>query len=355
MRVRVYPADRQACGHYRLIWPTQVLQAQGYDIELNMPDSRGSLDLIVVGDEVREVRLPEDTDVVVVQRVTNLYMAQMVPLLRERGIAVVVDVDDDLRRLHPSHAAWAGLHPRQASRSAQSWRYLADACRAATLVTATTPALLHAYAKPGQGALLPNYLPEHMYDTEPRDRTEPVRRIGWPATLASHPDDPAATGGGLRRVLQTDPELRLHTVGERDPVAAAFGVASWQVTARRALTTLEDYPAMLAELDIGLAPLAPTAFNDAKSWLTPLAMSAVGLPWVGSPTPEYQRLHDLGCGLLAAKPKEWYRQVSTLIRDPHLRVELAAAGRAVAAGLRLADHAWRWWDAWEQAMSLERS
>jgi glycosyltransferase involved in cell wall biosynthesis len=351
MTVRIYPADDQACGHYRLIWPAESLQKQGFHLELNRPNTNGSLSIEVKGDEVTQVRIPDDTDVVVLQRVTHSYFAQLVPLLRSRGIAVVVDVDDDLRRIHPSHAAYAGLHPRQSHRTGQSWQHLVSACKAATLVTATTPALLDTYAPSGRGHLLPNYLAEHSYVTG-RSKLEPVRLIGWPATLSSHPHDPDVTCGAIRRVLERTPDAELQVVGDPGPAAVAFAVPTDRVTGAP-MTTLLNYPRLLADLDIGIAPLAPTVFSAAKSWLKPLELAAAGVPWVGSPSPEYRALHDLGCGLLATRPKDWYRQLARLIDSRSLRVELAAAGRKVAASLHLEDHAWKWAEAWDRAARME--
>ncbi len=84
-------------------------------------------------------------------------------------------------------------------------------------------------------------------------------------------------------------------------------------------------------------------------------MSAVGVPWVASPRPEYRRLHAQGAGLLADKPKHWYRQLSTLLRDPARREELSQAGREVAAALTYERCGWRWAEAWTDAYYLQKS
>ena len=41
MKVYVLPADPHGCGHYRLIWPSNVLQKAGHEIVI-MPPSKDS-------------------------------------------------------------------------------------------------------------------------------------------------------------------------------------------------------------------------------------------------------------------------------------------------------------------------
>jgi hypothetical protein len=67
------------------------------------------------------------------------------------------------------------------------------------------------------------------------------------------------------------------------------------------------------------------------------------------------RLHRLGAGLLADKPRAWYRALRTLVDDPNARAELSDAGRDVASRLRLSDNAWRHLEAWTDAYERQRT
>jgi hypothetical protein len=117
---------------------------------------------------------------------------------------------------------------------------------------------------------------------------------------------------------------------------------------------LEQWPESVGRIGIGIAPLADTRFNRSKSRLKPLEMCAAGVPWVASPRPEYARLHAAGAGILADRPRTWYRELKRLRESPALREELSQAGRGVAAANRLEDHAWRWHAAWGKAYELQR-
>lgn len=355
MKVAVYPADQLGCGYHRLIWPAEANASAGHDVEVVLPEHRELQVVMDQDDTVHDVLLPDPTiEVVVLQRITHRYVVQVIRKLREKGVAVVVDMDDDLECIHPSNPAWKELHPRNEGvgltsngvRSLHSWRHAVDACREATFVTVTTPALLRRYAPHGRGRVLPNHLPRWRYADVPHVDS-PV--IGWPASLHSHPDDPTVVGPALARLvgegvefcvagdpLFTGRAFRLR----RDPPGVAVDIHNW--------------PAAVALIGIGIAPLADTRFNAAKSWLKPLELSALGVPWVASPRDDYARLHALGAGVLADKPSRWYAELRRLVDDPARRIELAEAGRDVAARLWLEDHAWRWWEAWSDALELQR-
>ncbi|GKQ35209.1 hypothetical protein ALMP_17550 [Streptomyces sp. A012304] len=308
--------------------------------------------LVMERETVRDV-LIDGVDVVVMQRVTHAYMAQAVAVLRSKGITVVVDVDDDLSSIHPSNPAWATHHPGNEGRrmaggqiNRHSWRNLAAACRDATLVTVSTPALLDVYARHGRGVVLPNYLPDHYYGL-PRTDSEV---IGWPGSYHSHPNDPEVVGGAVARLVDEGAEFVMR--GDPSGAGKAFGLAADPPGGG---VPIEQWPAAVASLGVGMAPLADTKFNACKSWLKPLEMSACGVPWVASPRVEYARLHAMGAGILADRPRGWYRELKRLRESAGLRQELSEAGLAVAEQLRLRDHSWRWMDAWQRAYEMQQA
>lgn len=350
MKVVVYPADRSGCGFFRLIWVGELLWAAGHDVHVVRAEER-QVRLVMERDTVRDVLV--EADVVVFQRLTHRWMAEAVAILRAKGVAVVVDVDDDLTSIHPSNPAWAGMHPKNEGTRGpdgqiqrHSWRNLATACRTATLVTVSTPALLPVYASHGRGQVLYNYLP-HLYDDLPHQDSDV---IGWPGSYHSHPNDPEVVGGAIARLVDEGATF----VMRGDPTGAgkAFGLAADPPGGGVPIT---QWPRAVAELGIGIAPLADTKFNAAKSWLKVEEMCAAGVPWVASPRAEYRRLHAMGAGLLADRPRSWYRELKRLHGSPALRQEMSEAGRAVAAKLRLADHSWRWLEAWSRAYEMQQA
>lgn len=340
MKVLVYPSDQYGCGSFRMIWPGELLAAAGHDVEVVRQKDR-RVRLVMEDRTVKDVLV--DADVVVMQRVTHGLMAQAVGVMRAKGVTVVIDVDDDLSSIHPSNPAWAVHRPGDGP---HSWHNLALACRNASLVTVSTPALLDVYARHGRGHVLPNYLPDQYYGL-PRTDSDV---IGWPASFHSHPNDAEPVGGAVARLVDEGAEFVMR--GDSAGAGRAFGLAADPVGGG---VSIEEWPAAVAALGVGIAPLADTKFNSAKSFLKPMEMSACGVPWVASPRAEYARLHKMGAGVLADRPRVWYRELKRLRESAGLRQELSEAGRAVAEQLRLRDHSWRWQEAWSRAYEMQQT
>jgi hypothetical protein len=174
--------------------------------------------------------------------------------------------------------------------------------------------------------------------------------IGWPGSYHSHPNDPETVGGAIARLVDEDASFVMR--GDSTGAGRAFGLAA---DPPGGAVPIEEWPRAVASLGVGIAPLADTKFNRSKSWLKPLEMSAAGVPWVASPRVEYERLHRLGAGVLADRPRAWYRELKRLRESPALRAELSEAGRVVAEHLRLRDHAWKWMDAWSRAYEMQQA
>jgi hypothetical protein len=344
MKIYVYPADQFGCGHYRLIYPARVLQAQGHDITIVNPNQR-NISITHTNGKIQHVTYPQDADVMVFQRVTHHDLVPTLAWLRARGVTIVTDIDDDLSAMHPNNAAWGSYHPK--STTHHSWNNIGKASQIASLTTVSTPALLDRYAN-GKGIVLPNCIPAAAFSIE---RHANPQTIGWPGSLHSHPNDPQSVGGALRRLLSEGATFRM--VGNQSGCGAAFGIGAdpWgtgPVAFGRWLEAIANY------IGIGIAPLADTKFNEAKSWLKVLELSALGIPWIASDLPEYQKFAQqakLPHWMLARKPQQWYRGLKTLW-DPinkSTRRALADQAQQHAANWTVERNAWKWAEAWTSA------
>lgn len=349
IKVYVFPADQSGCGYYRLIWPAQELQRQGHDVVIVTTQERDQmLQAKLDGDHVVQVRIPQDADVIVLQRVTHRYLAQAIPIIRSAGTAVVVDMDDDLTCIHPANPAFHALHPSRPN-AAHSWKNTLLACDAATLVTVSTDALVTRYGTRSEAHVLNNCVPERYLKIEHADSDV----IGWAGSVHSHPTDLQAMGSATAQLLQRDCKFRV--VGPVAGVHTALGISpSYKIETTDVIRDINAWPLAVNTLGIGVAPLADTKFNAAKSWLKPLEYAAVGVPCVVSHRAEYAKLSRLGIGATAKTPAEWRKKIYNLVKDADMRREISQTSRVVAARWTIEGNAWRWLEAWTRALEIQR-
>jgi hypothetical protein len=353
IKVYAYPSDAWGCGAYRVKWPALAVNEPGIVVELVEPGTRKvQVNIDNNTGNVTSETFPEDADVVVLQRPTNRWMAQTIPLLQARGVAVVVELDDDLAHIHPSNPAFDMLQPvlrrdgMMARNTQHGVNWLREALQLADLVTVSTDELHDQYGAHGRIRVLRNRVPAHFLTIRRED--SPV--IGWGGSMHSHPHDLQQVGPAIQALVREGAEFR--TVGNPAGVGKALGLGDDPPSTGP--VSLDDYPHEIARFGIGIAPLADTRFNRAKSWLKPLEYAAVGVPWVGSMLPEYVALYNQGCGRLARRPKDWQRFLTALVRSETARAEMSAEGRMAAARNTIEAHAWRWAAAWMDALSYRR-
>jgi glycosyltransferase involved in cell wall biosynthesis len=256
-------------------------------------------------------------------------------------------MDDDMSTLSQHHIAFRLYSTRTASKF--SWRNAVESCKAATMVTTSTSTLQHTYANPGRGVVLDNYLPAACLRF---DEPKPEPGFGWAGTVSSHPDDLQVVGNSVQKLIDEGHAFRVVGDGKKlkaplrlreDPWATGgLGLDQWVRTMQRTL-------------QVGMVPLASTKFNASKSRLKGIEYMAGGIPWVASPRQEYRRLvRESGCGLLADTPKQWYQQLKLLLTDEVLRKEQVEAGREYMKDQTYEDQAWRWAEAWERAVEIQK-
>lgn len=319
MRICVVPSDNGGCGQYRLRWPAEALIAQGNDS-------------IVLSDQAED-QSGKDFDVVVVQRPARRAMLEHIQVLQAAGVAVVVDMDDDFSAIPFNNVTYRGFHPKYSPDSNRD--IIAQACRIADLVTVSTPALAHKYGAHGRVRLLRNYIPRWYLDVQPHPSSA---MCGWSGAVETHPDDLQVTRGALN-------SFPFKVIGKGNGVRQALNLDT-EPEATGWLDIHGDYQQAVASLSVGIVPLVDNAFNRAKSWLKGLEMAALGVPFVASPTPEYQQLFQKGGGRLAKRQRDWRGEVRQLLADPE---GSRLSGIEAAKVLTIEKNAWRWAEAWNDA------
>jgi glycosyltransferase involved in cell wall biosynthesis len=257
------------------------------------------------------------------------------------GKPVVYDTDDDWTAVPPDHPF--------APRMAEILPHILETARRAACVTVSTTALADVF-RPFQSRVrvVPNFLPESLWrPASPPHR--PVVAVGLAGTPSHGPDlAPLASAlSGLTGVLAG--KIRFVFFGCPPPAGTFPGATT--------LPFAPDYAAYAARLPrlgcgVGLAPLADTPFNRAKSPIKWMEYAAAGMAGVFADLPPYRAVVEHGVtGLLAGPdPAAWREAVSSLVCDAALRRRMAGrAMEAVAAGHLLSAGAMAYLDAWTRA------
>lgn len=350
MRVAVFPTAFDAMGFNRLIWPAQACMLAGHKVKVLYPDDPNRLPYTAdIKGNLVDVATP-DADIVVLQRVTQPMLLQIIRIWQSRGLRVVIDMDDDLRAVtpHTNPGAFKLMHVQHHVDGADpddpaariDWQTTEDACKTADVVTTSSDALYKRYSPDSMfRRMLPNMVPSRYFSLEPKPE---AGVIGWAGATAFRYSDPEQTGAAIAR-LQRD-GFEFAVVGPPKDVETAWRLD--RPPLRTGAVNLFEYPDALQRFAVGISPLVDTAFNRSKSWLKMIEYAALGVPCVVSPMPEYRKLHARGVGVLAHNPREWYQKLRLLLTDDARREDLAAQGRDAVAGFTYESRADDWWNAW---------
>ncbi len=305
LRITYVAESPNACAWYRCYTPGSALERRGHDV---------SLEYLSTPLRVRK------SDVVVFLRPARQGILGAIRSANQQGALTVVDIDDDLWRIHPSNPSYRYLMQGPA-------RQVLEACiREAKLVTVTTRELAESIKHLTSARVLSNMLPaEHWPDSPRRPRDGTALTLGW-AGGSSHLMDLQVISGAVETLLGQYDQLEV--------VVAGLGMSPFAPHERVKVAPgvpIEEYPGLLGQFDIAVAPVEDSVFNTSKSDLKLLEYSMMGIPTVASKTVTYGRSIRQGeNGFLAGNTKDWLKYLRRIIEDPDLRVCMGAKAREFA-------------------------
>ena len=295
-----------------------------------------------------ETALTVQADAIVTQRhaVPSLAAAEALTAHARRiGAALIYDLDDDLLSVPQEHPDAAALRPLGI---VVEWMV-----RHADVVWTSTEVLAGRVAKLARAVrVVPNALDERIWLTappRPPDRFAPIGILCM--GTATHDADFAAILPALTEIRrQFHGQVRIGVTG-----FVTGALPDWIAAVPPSVNASRSYPGFVhwftrqTGWDIGLAPLADTPFNAAKSPIKLLDYAAAGLAVLASDVGPYRGALADGRGgqLVANTGDAWYGALSRLIRDdPHRRARAAGGVAWLRETGTLAVRAGAWRDAW---------
>ena len=147
-------------------------------------------------------------------------------------------------------------------------------------------------------------------------------RIGYFSGSITHNADIDMITPALKAIMERHRNVELCFAGEMD-VPEILKPFEERIVAK-AFTSWEKLPEMIASVDINIAPLENTIFNEAKSENKWVEASLVKVPTVASRVGAFARMIvDGETGLLCDNNEDWVSILEKLIVDPAYRGKLA--------------------------------
>lgn len=348
MKVLALAADTGGCGFYRMRAPADEVKLLGVDVTVSdgvdanaVKHSNGMVDV---------VELYTDVDLIVIQRPLDNAMTGIIEQAKRQGIATIVEIDDDFSSVHSRNVS----HQHMVGSEHTGAHWVEKACNVADHVTVSTPQLTK-YARHGRHSILRNCVPQSIFKYQVQRTDDPVK-IGWSGSVQTHPDDLQQTKGAVGEVLAKN-GLQMYVVGDGASVATNLKLPETvPVYATGWVDISLYYEAVATYIDIGIVPLEISPFNQAKSALKGLEFAALGVPFVATPTREYERMEAYGIGKTAKTPGEWRKHLQRMIDRPAETERIAQEARdRMEAEFTYKVNAPQWIEAWEKAIDYRKT
>jgi len=275
------------------------------------------------------VRELAEADVVVVQRQCTKGNIQAMKQMKEMGMKLVYDLDDDLWGIPGSSPAKRIFAPVR-----DGFGVCLELC---DVVTVSTDSLQSAVrtavpaTRTKDVVVVPNGIDYRYMRPCPLKRQSDKVVVGWGGSN-THAGDVRDAWRVLPRLLEELPQMQLEVVGMEAPKM----IQNHPRVKRRHFVPVGEYASRFATWawDIVLAPLDDVRFNRSKSNIKFLEASAIGAVALGSPVGPYKNFCSLNPAelnwLLCRNSDEWYEKIKALVLDADLRKEKAQQLRKTA-------------------------
>lgn len=170
-------------------------------------------------------------------------------------------------------------------------------------------------------------LSEEAYEKAVAEKTAKGRKtvkLGYFSGSITHNDDFVLIQPAVAKIMEKYPQTELHIAGILD-IPKEFEAFKERVIAHP-FADWKKLPEMIASMDINLAPLEESIFNEAKSENKWVEAALVRVPTIASNLGAFKRMivHN-ETGILANTCEEWYKGLETLIVDMQKRERIAKA------------------------------
>lgn len=257
-------------------------------------------------------------DVVILKLFMHKDAVKYIEEAKKLGQTVIIDTDDHFEELPEDNLAFITTDPQK--NPDNNRQHLIDTYFVADGIIASTKFLQKRMLQYNDTVhLVPNSLdPKTFMYRMDLSGTKPT--IGWVGIMMWRVNDLVEVSAPIKTVVEQN-DLNFHHTGimlDRPKWAAeALNINPDKMTGFTGARP-QYYGNVFMPIDIGIVPLHPSPFNEAKSNLKGLEYALSGIPFVASSTQEYRDLAEAGAGRVAKNNKEWLKHLKQLL-DPEVR------------------------------------
>ncbi|MDR2977356.1 MAG: glycosyltransferase [Streptococcaceae bacterium] len=305
------------CTRYRVLNKAEQLRSLGFSVktvnqsEFKLPDAEFASHIIIYRAEY------------------NVVFKELLRLARKYGKPVYYDIDDlVIDPVYTNQLAYTqALSPQEKKNydaTVLGYGKLLKACDAAITTTFTLQKELQHYQK--RVLLNRNLASAELVDLSAKvmkddDVSSDLVNIGYFSGSITHNENFELIKPAILEVLKKYPQVRLNLVGHLD-IPKELSAYSRQLISHD-YVDWQELPGLLAKMDINLAPLVDSIFNQAKSEIKWIEAALVKVPTIASKIGAFEEMVEDGKTGLLARDDDWQLKLEQLIRSAELRQELA--------------------------------
>ena len=278
-----------------------------------------------------------------------LQYKRLVDFSNQIGVPIILDLDDNLLELPANHP------DRLSHYYTDSLLPLLQSITDVDAITVTTKTLQKELSKYNKSVyLLPNYVDDSLWKFKaPKSHSnDDDLKIIYMGSQ-SHKPDFDLVANALEIVLNIYPRLSLYAYGVQLPDSLQNHPKAYYIPSETI-----DYESFASyfhakEMDIAIAPLSTTSFNNYKSPLKFYEYSVNGLPGVYSKVGPYIDAIEHGkTGLLSDnETNEWVKHLEALITDADLQKRIVnQAQEKIRSENLLSKNSYRWLEVYEEIL-----
>lgn len=304
------------CTRYRVLNKAEQLEKLGYDVKvvnlskLQLLDCKGASHIIIY----RAPDLP--------------ILSQVCQLANKADVPVFYDIDDLVfdTKYTDQLAYTQGLSTADKNNydeSVRGYGRMLDKCDA--VITSTNQLAKELRNYKSTVILNRNVLSQELVEISQKtphvELDDNKVRMGYFSGSITHNENFEMIKPAIISLLKEYKNLELHLAGHLDipEDIACFG----EQIVTHPYVDWRELPKLISSIDINLAPLVQSTFNEAKSEIKWLEAAAVKVPTVASKIGSFEDMIEDGIDGVLASETEWKEKLERLIVDKDFKIQIA--------------------------------